>query len=91
MKFSLLKNVRRQPFLTKIKHAKHLCNIRRPMPILVTQVWQRNLDYAKNLQAKYFTSKNIMIYGTSLLNSFIQWSQTLTMLNNISYYYVVAK
>ena len=27
------------------------------------EVWRRNLDYAKNLQAKYFTSENIPIYG----------------------------
>ena len=40
-----------------------LCNIRRPIPILVAKIWQRNLDYAKNLQAKYFTGENIPIYG----------------------------
>ena len=32
-----------------------MCNVRRSIPILVAKVWQRNLDYAKNLQAKYFT------------------------------------
>ena len=40
-----------------------LCNIRRPIPILVAKIWRRNLDYAKNLQAKYFTGENIPIYG----------------------------
>ena len=34
-----------------------LCNVRRPIPILVAEVWRRKLDYAKNLQAKYLTSK----------------------------------
>ena len=29
----------------------------------VAKVWRQNLDYAKNLQAKYFTSENIPIYG----------------------------
>ena len=33
------------------------------MPILVAKVWRRNLDYAKNLQAKCFTGENIPIYG----------------------------
>ena len=42
-----------------------LCNVRRPIPILVAKVWQRKLDYVKFLQAKYFTSKNIPIYGIS--------------------------
>ena len=31
--------------------------------ILVAKVWRRNLDYAKKLQAKYFTGENIPIYG----------------------------
>ena len=37
-----------------------LCNVRRPIPILVAKVQRRNLDYAKNLaiQAKYFTGEN---------------------------------
>ena len=30
---------------------------------MVAEVWQQNLDYTKNLQAKYFTGKNIPIYG----------------------------
>ena len=30
---------------------------------MVTKVWQQNLDYTKNLQAKYFTNENIPIYG----------------------------
>ena len=51
-------------FTTKIKHAKYLCNIRRPIPILVAKVRRRNLDYAKNLLAKYFNGENILIYGT---------------------------
>ena len=40
-----------------------LCNVRQPILILVAKVWRRNLDYAKNLQAKYFTGENIPIYG----------------------------
>ena len=40
-----------------------LCNICRPIPILVDKVWRRNLDYVKNFQARYFTAKNILIYG----------------------------
>ena len=40
-----------------------LCNVRRPIPILVAKLWQQKLDYAKSLQAKYFTSENIPIYG----------------------------
>ena len=43
-------------FPTKIKRTKY-CNVHRPEPILVAKVWRRNLDYAKNLQAKYFTDK----------------------------------
>ena len=31
-----------------------LCNVCQPIPILVAEVWQRNLDYVKNLQAKIF-------------------------------------
>ena len=50
----------------KIKHAKYLCNVRRPTPILVATVWRWNLDYAKNLHTKHFTGENIPIYG--LLN-----------------------
>ena len=30
---------------------------------LVAKVWWQNLDYVKNLQAKYFTSENIPIYS----------------------------
>ena len=30
------------------------------------KVWWQNLDYAKDLQAKYFNSKNIPIYGITL-------------------------
>ena len=36
-----------------------------PVPILVAKVWRQNLDCAKNLQAKYFFGKNILIYSTS--------------------------
>ena len=43
-----------------------LHNICRPIPILVAKVWRWNLGYAKNLQAKYFTGKNIPIYGIPL-------------------------
>ena len=61
----MLKLFRRQPLPAKIKHAKYLCNVRRPidLPILVAKVWRRNLDYTKNLQVKYFTGENILIYG----------------------------
>ena len=48
-----------------------LCNVHRPIPILVAKVWRRKLDYAKNLQAKYFTSENILIYGTPLKHSVV--------------------
>ena len=27
------------------------------IPILVAKIWRRNLDYAKNLQVKYFTGE----------------------------------
>ena len=42
-----------------------LCNVCRPIKILVAKVCQRNLDYAKNLRVKYFTSGNIPIYDNS--------------------------
>ena len=52
----------------KNKHIKIniniLCSIHRPIPIWVIKVWRRNLNYAKNLQAKYFTGENIPIYST---------------------------
>ena len=38
-------------------------NVQQPTPSLVAKVLQRNLDYVKNLQAKYFTGENIPIYG----------------------------
>ena len=44
-------------FRQKLNTRNILCNVRRPIPILVAKIWQRNLDYAKNLQAKYFTGK----------------------------------
>ena len=34
-----------------------LRNVRQPMLILVSKVWQRNLDYAKNLQANILLTK----------------------------------
>ena len=37
-----------------------LCNVCRPIPILVTKVWRRKLDYAKNLRVKYFTGENML-------------------------------
>ena len=42
------------------------------MPILVAKVWRQNLDYmyAKNLQAKYFISQNIPIYGSPGVTGF---------------------
>ena len=48
-------------FQWKLNTRNILCNVRQPIPILVTKVWQQNLDYAKNLQAKYFTGENIPI------------------------------
>ena len=35
-------------------------------PISMTKVWRQNLNYAKNLQAKYFTGENIPLYGSLL-------------------------
>ena len=40
-----------------------ILNIFRPIPIFVARLWRRKLDYAKILQAKYFTGENIPIYG----------------------------
>ena len=54
-------------FRQKLNTQNTLCNVRRPIQILVAKVWQQNLDYVKNLQAKYFTSENILIYGIILL------------------------
>ena len=45
------------------KDKTHLYNVYRPIPISIAKVWQWNLDYAKKLQAKYFISENIPIYG----------------------------
>ena len=50
-------------FRRKLNTQNILCNVCRPIPVLVAEVWRRNLDYAKNLQAKYFTGENIPIYG----------------------------
>ena len=44
---------------------KVISNTFRPIPIFVARLWRRKLDYAKILQAKYFTGENIPIYGTS--------------------------
>ena len=35
-------------FRRKLNTRNILRNVRRPIPILVAKVWQRNLDYAKN-------------------------------------------
>ena len=51
----------------KLNTRNILCNVCRPVPILVAKVWRRKLGYAKNLQAKYFTRKNILIYGMYFL------------------------
>ena len=53
----------RRPFLTKIEHTNVLYNICQPIPISVAEVQRQKLDYTKNVQAKYFTSENILIYG----------------------------
>ena len=37
---------------------------------MVTKVWQRKLDYAKNLQAKYFAGENIPIYSIRYTDNF---------------------
>ena len=63
VKFLLLKIFRQRPFPTKLNMRNILCNIHRPIPILVTKVWQWKLDHVKNLQAKYFIGENIPIYG----------------------------
>ena len=44
---------------------------------MVAKVWRQKLDYVKNLQAKYFTGKNILIYGsrhfgTNFVNSLVK-------------------
>ena len=45
-----------------------LCNISRSIPILVAKdlVRRRNLDYAKNLQAKYFTGESTVEVNTQI-------------------------
>ena len=58
-------------FSDEIKHAKYFVQCTSTYTYfdrhLVARVWQRNLDYVKNFQAKYFTGENnIPIYGTSL-------------------------
>ena len=75
-----LRNFRRYIFFVdnlfrrKLSTQNVLCNVHRPIPILVTKVWLRNfwlrnLDYAKNLQVKYFTSENIYSICISLASS----------------------
>ena len=44
----------------KLNTQNILCNIRRPMPILVVKVLVMKFG---NLQVKYFTSENIPIYS----------------------------
>ena len=54
-------------FRRKLNAQNILCNVHRPIPVLVAKVWRRKLDYAKILQVKYFAGENIPIYGTSKL------------------------
>ena len=54
-----VKNFHQRPFLNTRNTS---CNVRQPIPILFVKVWRKNWDYAKNLQAKYFTGENIPIY-----------------------------
>ena len=63
----VVKNFSSTIFWQKLNTRNILCNVCQPIPILVAEVWQRNLDYAKNLQVKYFTGENILIYGTCKL------------------------
>ena len=64
----VIKNFSPTTFSDKNKIRKILvCNVCRPIPILVAKVWWWNLDYIKNLQAKYFTSESIPIYSTTNL------------------------
>ena len=65
-KISAVKIFRRRSILTKIKHVKYFVQHILTIPILDAKVWRRNLDYAKNLQVKYFTNDNIPIYGSGL-------------------------
>ena len=57
----------RENFRRKLNMQNILRNIRRPIPTLVAKVRLRNLDYMKNLQVKYFTGKNIPIYGNTCI------------------------
>ena len=65
-----------------------LCNVRRSIPILVTKIWSqwRNLDYGKSLQAKYFISENILIYGINPDNK--GWKKPI-IFENCEYTYIV--
>ena len=63
MKFSSVKIFRHDLFRQKLMTPNILCNVCQPIPILVAKVWRQNLDYVKNLQVKYFTGENILIYG----------------------------
>ena len=46
--------------MTLLNTRNILCNIRQPIPIYFVR---QNLDYAKNLQAKYFNGENILFQG----------------------------
>ena len=59
-------------FQQKLNAQNILHNVHWPIPILVAKVWQRNLDYTKNLQAKYFTGKNIPVYCIRLLTNCVK-------------------
>ena len=57
---------------------------------MVAQVWRQNLDYTKNLQAKYFTGENIPIYDTYLFILSIDQHMHGAMLPDLMYtYYLV--
>ena len=66
MKFSSLKFFIDDLFRRKLNTWNILCNVHWPILILVTKIWRRNLDYAK-----YFTGKNIPIYGTFFLTKLL--------------------
>ena len=83
-------------FQQKLNTRNILCNVRRPIAILVAKVWWWKLYYAKNLQAKYFIGENIPIYGNTHLSHNIhfhlEWKclffsvTWLTYLSLIQYY-----
>ena len=47
VKFSSLKFLVDDLFQQKLNTQNILCNVCRPIPIFVAEVWRRNLDYAK--------------------------------------------